>query len=135
MIFRSEVQQLFYQIVTVGYCTQEILFGLNRFSESMHLIKGVSLSRTFKKGTFSQFSLKQKIKTLVKGFSRIFRYIFEPVKKKFSFENKTHIYLFFFFIQKGLLLIMNLKNCKKNFFYRSFELLSRKIKFFTVFFV
>ena len=50
--------------------------------------KGVSLSRTFKKGTFSQFSLKQKIKTLVKDFSHIFRYIFKLVKKKFSFKNK-----------------------------------------------
>ena len=50
--------------------------------------KGVSSSRTFKKGTFSQFSLKQKLKTLVKDFSHIFRYIFELVKKKFPSENK-----------------------------------------------
>ena len=55
---------------------------------SWRLFKGVSLSRTFTKGTFSQFSLKQKIKTLVKDFSHIFRYIFEVVKKQFSFENK-----------------------------------------------
>ena len=50
--------------------------------------KGVSLSRTLKKGTFSQFWLKQKIKTLVREFSHIFRHIFELVKKKISFENK-----------------------------------------------
>ena len=61
---------------------------INFLCENDASIKGVSLSRTFKKGTFSQFSLKQKIKTLVKDFPHIFRYIFEFVKKKFSFENK-----------------------------------------------
>ena len=52
-------------------------------------IKGVSLSRTLKKGTFSQFSLKQKIKTLVKDFWHIFRYIFELVKRVVKYLKGT----------------------------------------------
>ena len=64
-------------------------FAIRRITRIwLNTLKGVSLSRTFKKGTFSQFSLKQKIKTLVKDFAHVFRYIFELVKKKFSFENK-----------------------------------------------
>ena len=123
-------------------------------------LKGVSLSRTFKKGTFYQFSLKQKIKTLVKDFSHIFRHIFELVKNKFSFENKkksrtygrsraafhhgqlilrawycpkfsseTHIYLFFF-IHKGLPLIVNLKNCKTKCFLSIFWVTFQKNQIF-----
>ena len=83
----SLIKESWFKLQIQIFIRENASFTHEKFTSHFRL-KGVSLSRTLKKGTFSQFSLKQKIETLVKDFSHIFRYIFELIRKKFLFENK-----------------------------------------------